>query len=87
MSGASSRFSQFFIGMLKPSLDRSRIDAGSTSARARFRTYLRSRPRIFSRPGMENASSMTSTSRNGARVSSEAAMLMRSTFTRMSSAR
>ena len=51
ISGCSSRRSQFFIGMLKPSFFRVRMRSGRTPRIARLRIHLRSPLRIFRSPG------------------------------------
>src|SRR5438874_2521665 len=83
----SSPTSQPGMGTLKPRLRPSTTAAGSRPAIARRRRYFVVRPRRRSRAGSRRASSITPRSRNGTRASSEWAMLMRSTFTRMSAGR
>ncbi len=87
MSEFQAPLSQFFIGMLKPSLPRRRITGGSRPANAFFRIHLRTPPRSLSLDGMASARSTTSLSRYGTRASSDVAILMASIFARMLSGR
>ncbi len=64
MSGFQAPFSQFFIGMLKPSLPRDEnLLRQPALQNAFFRIHLRTPPRTFSCAGIDSARSMTSLSR------------------------
>ena len=72
------------IGTGKPILLRDRISAGTTSRIASRRMYFVVRPRTFRRSGSVAVNSTSGWSRNGTRLSIDAAMLIWSCFMRSS---
>src|SRR3989442_5996264 len=84
-SGANPVLSQRATGTDKPRFRRLITLSGTRPRAASFNIALVVRPRTLSRDGAGKTSSMTSRSRNGARASTDASMVARSTLTSRSS--
>ena len=86
-NGSRSPRSHAAAGIEKPRFGARAMRSGSSVETAWRRSRFFESPRTFIRRGSASASSATTWSQNGTRVSSECAMLARSVFTSRSSAR